>query len=94
MLAVAYYLATIVLITNNSSTGINEEIKVYIQITYSLIVVLMFVKFCFFMRIFPGFGFLVSMLKEVVIDLKYFIAFFFIVMFTFALIFMILDEDL
>jgi hypothetical protein len=42
------------------------------------------------MRIFEGLGFLVSMLKEVIIDLKYFLAFFFIVLFTFALIFMVL----
>jgi hypothetical protein len=46
------------------------------------------------MRIFTGFGFLVSMLKEVIIDLKTFLAFFLIVLFTFGLIFMILGQNL
>src|SRR5438046_2166515 len=59
-----------------------------------MIVILIFVKFLFFMRIFSGFGFLVSMLKEVIIDLKTFLAFFLIVLFTFAMIFMILGENL
>ena len=46
------------------------------------------------MRISQGFGFLVSMLKEVIIDLKYFLAFFGVVIVTFAMIFMVLQQDL
>ena len=72
----------------------NDDIFVIMQLAYSLIVILMFVKFLFFMRIFTGFGFLVSMLKEVIIDLKTFLAFFLIVLFTFGLIFKILGQNL
>lgn len=79
---------------SDANNNYQETIIVVAQLSYSLIVVLMFVKFCFFMRIFSGFGFLVSMLKEVIIDLKYFLAFFFIVLFTFGIIFMILNENI
>src|SRR5438105_3378558 len=46
------------------------------------------------MRIFTGLGFMVSMLKEVMIDLQFFLLFFFIVIFTFGMIFFLLEGNL
>jgi hypothetical protein len=46
------------------------------------------------MRIFNGLGFIVSMLKEVIKDLKFFLFFFLIVICTFGMIFFLLEGDL
>jgi len=55
-----------------------------------ILVILTFLKVNFFLRIYDGFSFLVSMLSGVFKDIKYFIAFFFIFILQFGIIFMIL----
>eukprot|EP00347_Sterkiella_histriomuscorum_P023209 403335532 len=54
------------------------------------IVSLAFLKISFFLRIYDGFSFLVSMLAAVFVDLKYFIGFFVIFILQFGIIFAIL----
>lgn len=56
----------------------------------SILVILSFIKMNYFLRIFDGFSFLVSMLKGVFNDLRYFLAYFLFVMVTFSLIFIVL----
>jgi len=51
---------------------------------------LSFMKMNYFLRIFEGFSFLVSMLQGVFFDLKIFLAFFAIVVLTFSLILSVL----
>jgi len=67
--------------------GINDSI---VRASYCILLLLAFVKFNFFLRIFDGFGFLVSMMLGVFSDLKYFIAFLFFVIAEFALLFTML----
>lgn len=53
-------------------------------------------KIIFFLRTFEGYSYLVSMLKEVFLDLRYFLTFFFFILATFAVSFWILklnNED-
>eukprot|EP00347_Sterkiella_histriomuscorum_P023276 403335266 len=63
-----------------------------IVITKILIVTLIFLKICFFLRIYNGFSFLVSMMAAVFIDLKYFLAFFVVFILQFGIIFAILFD--
>lgn len=58
-----------------------------------MIVLLCFLKLLFFLRIFEGFSFLVSMLKGVFLDLKFFLSFFGFVVITFSLILSILIPE-
>ena len=53
-----------------------------------------FVKICFFLRIYDGFSFLVSMMRGVFLDLKYFIAFYVLVLMLFTMLFSILTLGL
>jgi len=56
-----------------------------------ILITLAFLKLCFFLRIYDGFSFLVSMLSGVFSrDIKYFMAFFFIFIILFGIIFNIL----
>lgn len=47
-----------------------------LRILQCILVLMSFVKVCFFLRIYDGFSFLVSMLQGVFIDLQFFIAFY------------------
>ena len=67
-----------------------ESIKKLLQ---TIIILLAFMKLNFFLRIFEGFSFLVSMLKGVFLDLKYFLGFFAFVVLTFSLILSVLIPD-
>ena len=64
------------------------------RICYTFVVVLMAVKIIFYLRIFDGFGFLVSMVKEVIVYLRYFLAFFSILIIAFTMVFNILGIQL
>lgn len=55
-----------------------------------LIVILSFLKVNFFLRIYDGFSFLVSMMAGVVKDIKYFLAFFSIILLEFGILFIII----
>lgn len=55
---------------------------------------MIFVKVCFFLRIYDGFSFLVSMMQGVFLDLKYFIAFYMFVLILFTMLFSILNVKL
>jgi len=55
-----------------------------------ILVILTFLKINFFLRIYDGFSFLVSMLSGVFKDIKYFIIFFFVFILEFGIIFIIL----
>eukprot|EP00347_Sterkiella_histriomuscorum_P003632 403363541 len=57
-----------------------------------LVVCLTFLKISFFLRIYDGFSFLVSMMAAVFVDLKYFIGFFIIFILQFGIIFAILFD--
>lgn len=54
----------------------------------------MFNKICFFLRIYEGFSFLVSMLHGVFLDLKYFMAFYTMVLLVFTFLFSVLSLQL
>jgi hypothetical protein len=64
----------------------------------SLMLILIFIKLCFYLRISDGFSFLVSMLIGVFNDLKYFFLFYLMILILFTLIFynlgLKLDENL
>eukprot|EP00347_Sterkiella_histriomuscorum_P012995 403366420 len=64
----------------------------FIIIIKLAIVFLTFLKINFFLRIYDGFSFLVSMMAAVFVDLKYFIGFFLIFIIEFGLIFAILFD--
>ena len=53
-----------------------------------------FIKCCFFMRIYDGFSFLVQMMLGVFSDLKFFLAFYLLVLLLFAELFWILSFKL
>ncbi|CDW77824.1 wd-40 repeat protein [Stylonychia lemnae] len=57
-----------------------------------IVVILSFMKLYFFLRIYDGFSFLVTMMSSVFYDLQYFIAFFLIFIFQFGLILTILFQ--
>eukprot|EP00347_Sterkiella_histriomuscorum_P009011 403342872 len=57
-----------------------------------IIVFLSFLKVNFFLRIYDGFSFLVSMMAAVFVDLKYFIGFFLIFILEFGIVFAILFD--
>ena len=63
----------------------------YSKIMYCIIIIQAFIKICFYLRIYDGFSFLVSMMKGVFLDLKYFLAFYVLVLGLFALLFSILS---
>lgn len=54
------------------------------------VLLLAFIKFNFFLRIFSNFRFLVNLLKGVFLDLRYFLAFFSFVIMEFGLLFYII----
>ena len=54
------------------------------------ILLLIFVKVNYFLRIFEGFSFMVTMMQGVFSDLKYFMAFFIITVIEFGLLFTVL----
>jgi hypothetical protein len=60
--------------------------------------ILIFIKICFFLRISEGFSFLVSMLIGVFADLKFFFMFYLMILILFSLIFvnlgLTLDDNL
>eukprot|EP00347_Sterkiella_histriomuscorum_P013895 403362947 len=64
----------------------------FIVILKLVIVFLTFLKINFFLRIYDGFSFLVSMMAAVFVDLKYFIGFFVIFILQFGLVFAILFD--
>ena len=69
-----------------------------VNILYSITVIFLAIRLFSFLRLFSGFSFLVSMLKEVFYDLRYFISLYGIVVFLYGLIFTLLkiktsDED-
>eukprot|EP00347_Sterkiella_histriomuscorum_P008450 403345053 len=64
----------------------------FIIILKLVIVFLTFLKINFFLRIYDGFSFLVSMMAAVFVDLKYFIGFFLIFILEFGLVFAILFD--
>jgi hypothetical protein len=53
----------------------------------SIMMILIFIKICFFLRISDGFSFLVSMLIGVFTDLKFFFIFYIMILILFSLIF-------
>ena len=53
----------------------------------------MFVKVNFYLRIFEGFSFLVSMMQGVFLDLRYFMVFFIITVIEFGMLFSILIKN-
>lgn len=57
-----------------------------------LIVFLSFLKVNFFLRIYDGFSFLVSMMAGVFKDIKYFLAFFTIILIEFGILFIIIFQ--
>lgn len=57
-----------------------------------LIVILSFLKVNFFLRIYDGFSFLVSMMGGVFKDIKYFLAFFTIILIEFGILFIIVFQ--
>ena len=61
-----------------------------LRILQCILVLMSFVKVCFFVRIYDGFSFLVSMLQGVFIDLQYFIAFYGIFLIHFGMQFLII----
>lgn len=65
-----------------------------LRIIYCILAIMIFVKICFFLRIYDGFSFLVSMIQGVFLDLKYFIAFYMFVLLLFTMLFSILDIKL
>ncbi|CDW79774.1 wd-40 repeat protein [Stylonychia lemnae] len=66
---------------------VNSDVIVVMKVT---IMFLAFLKVNFFLRIYDGFSFLVTMMSGVFSDLKYFLAFFTIFIFQFGITFMIL----
>jgi Ion transport protein len=64
------------------------------RMIYCLMAIMVFIKVCFFLRIYDGFSFLVSMMQGVFLDLKYFIAFYMFVLILFTMLFSILDIKL
>lgn len=70
-----------------------DSFNVLILVTTILqcfIVFLSFLKVNFFLRIYDGFSFLVSMMAGVFKDIKYFLAFFSIILVEFAILFVII----
>jgi len=66
----------------------------YSKIMYCIIITQAFIKICYYLRIYDGFSFLVSMMKGVFSDLKYFLAFYVLVLTLFALLFSIISLQL
>ena len=64
-----------------------DQLKKLLQ---TIIILLSFLKLNYFLRIFEGFSFLVSMLRGVFMDLQFFLSFFAFVVITFSLIFSVL----
>lgn len=64
-----------------------------LRVLYCILTLFIFTKITFFLRIYDGFSFLVSMLSEVFMDLRYFLALFVLVILTCAEIFFILQLD-
>ena len=64
----------------------------YIATTYLqvLVISLSFLKICFFLRIYEGFGFLVSLMSGVFTDIKYFFALWVLFLCWFGIIFTVL----
>ncbi|CDW79849.1 wd-40 repeat protein [Stylonychia lemnae] len=67
----------------------NED-KINLILIKILVIVLTFMKLFFFLRIYDGFSFLVSMMAGVFKDLKYFLIFFIIFILQFGMIFLVL----
>jgi hypothetical protein len=63
---------------------------VAVTIGYAILVTIAFIKINFFLRLYDGFSFLVSMMSGVLADIKYFLAFWIIVLAQFTIIFTIL----
>lgn len=84
-LIVVYFGANIIEFTAESADGSR-----FLMLAQVFIVILSFLKINFFLRIYDGFSFLVSMMGGVFQDIKYFVAFFMIIIFQFGIIFAIL----
>jgi hypothetical protein len=56
----------------------------------SIVLILALVKTMFFMRIFNNFSYLVTLIKQVIYDLRFFTMFYFVMVFMFSLIFGVL----
>ena len=65
-----------------------------VRIIFCFLIILAFVKICFFLRIYDGMSFLVSMVQGVFLDLKYFLLFYFLVLILFNLLFQVLNTKL
>ncbi len=68
----------------------------YIMTTYLQVIVisLSFLKICFFLRIYEGFGFLVSLMSGVFADIKYFFALWIIFLCWFGIVFTVLFQGI
>ena len=64
-----------------------DKVKKLLQ---TIIILISFLKLNYFLRLFEGFSFLVSMLRGVFLDLKFFLSFFAFVVITFSLILSVL----
>ena len=82
-LAIVFELLINMLVTIPGS----DQLKKLLQ---TIIILLSFLKLNYFLRIFEGFSFLVSMLRGVFMDLQFFLSFFAFVVITFSLILSVL----
>lgn len=74
--------------------SLEEDVdKDSLRFVYLIMTFLICFKITYFLRTFDGFSFLVSMLKEVFLDLKFFLAFYFFIIISFAVSFWILRLD-
>eukprot|EP00347_Sterkiella_histriomuscorum_P012349 403368936 len=84
-LLVVIFIPTTILEYNNTA-------QYFVTISYIFVVILSFQKINFFLRIYDGFSFLVSMMAGVIQDIGYFLAFFVIMLIQFGILFTILFQ--
>ncbi len=68
----------------------DENAYILTTVLQVLVVSLAFIKICFFLRIYEGFGFLVSLMSGVFNDIQYFFALWILFIFWFGIVFAIL----
>ena len=74
----------------HSAVSFSSLDTMYLQILDCVLVILVFMKVCYYLRIYDGFSFLVSMMQGVFLDIKYFITFYALVIVLFSSLFGIL----
>jgi hypothetical protein len=74
------------------NVGYFPDLDSTIKILRTFITLQAFFKLFFFLRIFKGFSFLVSMLLCVFNDLQYFLGLYFVIIFMFAIVFSVLSD--